>query len=374
MRFLNCSIKKLNELPKDDHVICFGVSKKIDTLIKTGITKWLNNVLYFVDNDISIKETEYFSKKIPVYSPEVLKKEKRDYTLIIMPGISTAVVQMIEQLQKMNIGNVKCYSVYMMEHFFREKFDNSAFSFDDRFLPNIIEKKIHCCWFSGEEKPREYVECIESWKRACPDYEIIEWNKSNYNVEKNNYIKQAYHKRAWAFVSDYARLDLVYNFGGIYLDMDVEVLKPLDRLLKHNAFFSFDGEWVDLGSGFGAKRNLPFIKELMSNYEEVEFLRDGEAYSSRKVITQPRLLDGTFRKIGYRHEPRTQIIDDMLFLSPDFVNVVSDPLHDKRYLRGNEYAVHWHHAGWYGEKHAEELRERISAEKELLLYKWQSEE
>ena len=93
----------------------------------------------------------------------------------------------------------------------------------------MIPKIIHYCWFGGKEKPKDVLDCIASWKKYCPDYKIIEWNETNYDVHKNQYMSDAYKERKWAFVSDYARIDVVYTYGGIYLDTDVEVIKPLNE-------------------------------------------------------------------------------------------------------------------------------------------------
>lgn len=113
---------------------------------------------------------------------------------------------------------------------------------DDIIIPKykkeMIPKIIHCC-FSKTEKPIEYQECIDSWREKCLEYSIIEWNTENYDVNKNKYMKAAYEKKMWAFVSDYVRLDVVYNFGGIYLDMDVEVFRSFEDLLSNKILLSF---------------------------------------------------------------------------------------------------------------------------------------
>ena len=103
----------------------------------------------------------------------------------------------------------------------------------------MIPKIIHYCWFGGAELPEKDRKCIESWKKFCPDYQIIEWNENNYDVTKNTYMYQAYQAKKWGFVPDYARLDIIYQHGGIYLDTDVELVKNLDSLLENDAFMGF---------------------------------------------------------------------------------------------------------------------------------------
>ena len=90
-------------------------------------------------------------------------------------------------------------------------------------IPHII----HYFWFGNNEKPRIVLDCIDSWKKFFPGWKIIEWNEDNYNIDKSSYTKEAYSQRKWAFVSDYARFDVLYEYGGIYLDTDAEVIKDL---------------------------------------------------------------------------------------------------------------------------------------------------
>ena len=105
-------------------------------------------------------------------------------------------------------------------------------------IPHII----HYIWFGGAEKPKVVLECIESWRRFFPGWEIKEWNESNYNINKCQYMIDAYQLKKYAFVSDYARFDVLYEYGGIYLDVDVEFIKPLPAdFLEHECIAGFEG-------------------------------------------------------------------------------------------------------------------------------------
>ena len=148
-----------------------------------------------------------------------------------------------------------------------------------------IPKKIHYCWFGKNPMPDEFERNIESWKEMCPKYEIIKWDETNYDVSKNLYMKQAYEQKKWGFVSDYARLDIIENEGGIYLDTDVKVIKPLDDLLKCKSFMGFiDNNMVALGLGFGAVKHNLLIKELRDYYNEKRFLRDDGTLDMRPCV------------------------------------------------------------------------------------------
>src|SRR5699024_3298849 len=117
----------------------------------------------------------------------------------------------------------------------------------------MIPRTIHYCWFGGKPLPAKVESNIASWKRYCPDYKIIQWNESNYEVHINDYVSQAYGQKKYAFVSDYVRLDVINEYGGIYLDTDVELIKPLDDLIQYKSFFGLeDVGRVNTGLGFGS--------------------------------------------------------------------------------------------------------------------------
>ena len=149
-----------------------------------------------------------------------------------------------------------------------------------------IPKKIHYCWFGGKQLPKAVIENINSWKKYCPDYEIIEWNEKNYDIKKNKYMYQAYKNKIWGFVPDYARLDIIYNEGGIYLDTDVELIKSLDPLLEYDAFMGFEDDiHVSPGLGFGAKKHHNTIRQLRDMYNDYSFIKE-DGKTNRKPSPQ----------------------------------------------------------------------------------------
>ena len=104
-----------------------------------------------------------------------------------------------------------------------------------------IPKVIHYCWFGRNPLPEMAIKCIESWKKFLPDYEIKEWNEDNFDIRINPYVEEAYHMKKYAFVSDFARFWVLYNYGGIYFDVDVELLKPIDDILAKGPFMGLEG-------------------------------------------------------------------------------------------------------------------------------------
>lgn len=141
-------------------------------------------------------------------------------------------------------------------------------------VKNMIPKVIHYCWFGRGKKTKLIKRCIKSWKKYCPDYDIIEWNESNFNIEEScTYVQEAYRERKWAFVSDYVRLKIIYELGGIYLDTDVELIKNLDELLEHPAFFGYQDEcFIATGLGFGAEKGNEIVKCMLDDYANICFV------------------------------------------------------------------------------------------------------
>lgn len=137
----------------------------------------------------------------------------------------------------------------------------------------MIPKIIHYCWFGRNPKPEIIEKCIASWKKYCPDWEIREWNEDNFDVASVTYMKEAYEAKKWAFVSDVARLLIIYQSGGVYLDTDVELLKPIDELIYNEAFFSFEtSRNINSGLGFGAIKGHKLIAAMVDYYKNKKFL------------------------------------------------------------------------------------------------------
>lgn len=132
----------------------------------------------------------------------------------------------------------------------------------------MIPKKIHYIWFGKWKKPENFEKFLNSWKKYCPDYEIIEWNEENYDISKNSYLKKYYDKKDYAFASDYARFDIIYNEGGIYLDIDIEILKNFDELLENKGFTGFQDIFYIWWAVFWAEKWNPVLKDILDFYDK----------------------------------------------------------------------------------------------------------
>lgn len=135
----------------------------------------------------------------------------------------------------------------------------------------MIPKKIHYVWLGKGEKNDRIKHCIESWKKYLPDYEIVEWNEDNFDIEYNDFTKKAYENKKWAFVSDVVRLYALYKEGGIYMDTDVEVYKPLDEFLNEEGFSGFECKHYPVTATLGAVKGNPVIKLMLDYYNAIDF-------------------------------------------------------------------------------------------------------
>lgn len=164
----------------------------------------------------------------------------------------------------------------------------------------MIPKKIHYCWVGGNPLTPLAQKCIDSWRSICPEYEIIRWDESNYDFTKHPYMKQAYNAKKWGFVPDYARLDIIHQHGGIYLDTDVEIVRSLDPLLKHCFFMGFESPYmVNLGLGFGAEAKHPLLKEMMDDYDNYSFYNtDG----TLNMLPSPQIQTPLLKKYGLQND------------------------------------------------------------------------
>lgn len=219
----------------------------------------------------------------------------------------------------------------------------------------MIPKKIHYCWLGGNPLPESAKKCIKSWKKYCPDYEIIEWNETNYDFTKNKYMKEAFEAKKWGFVPDYARLDIIYQHGGIYLDTDVELVRSYDELLSNQGFVGFeDNQFLNLGQGFGAEPGNSMIKNLMDSYEKLSFLNpDG----SLNMTASPELNTEVFAREGLILDGSMQEIAGFRFLPPDYLcpKSLNDGIIRKT---SNTYSIHHFDASWFDEKQQREKMDR----------------
>ncbi len=228
----------------------------------------------------------------------------------------------------------------------------------------MIPKIIHYCWVGGGEKPASVLRCIESWRKYCPDYELREWNEGNYDFTKNAYMRQAYQAKKWGFVPDYARLDIVLEQGGIYLDTDVEMVRSLDELLDNECFMGFEAPEsrtpsVAPGLGFGAVAGSDVLRRMRDAYDGVDFLNpDG----SLNLLPSPGYATAALCALGLVREDRDQRLPGVMVYASD---VLCPMGFETGRLRRTARTVSIHHydASWFDERQQRERRTKLRCKK-----------
>ena len=207
----------------------------------------------------------------------------------------------------------------------------------------MIPKVIHYCWFGRNPKPASVMKCMASWRKYCPDYEIIEWNEDNFPISDNLYCQQAYNAKKWAFATDYARLWIVYHYGGIYLDTDVEIIRPWDDLLTHDCFLGREPRFhVNTGIGFGAIKGHPVIKQMLDDYKDIPFiLEDGKM----DLWTCPHRNSQWLFENGLRHDDSYQEIHGAVIYPAEFFSP-KDAWSRQSLITKNTYSIHHCDGSW----------------------------
>ena len=229
-----------------------------------------------------------------------------------------------------------------------------------------IPKIIHYCWFGGNPLPDFALKCIESWKKYCPEYQIIRWDESNFDVAKcPAYVREAYAAKKWAFVTDYVRLQVVYEHGGIYLDTDVELLRSPDVFLHNHAFFGFeDIRHVNTGLGFGAEKGSKILKEMILDYLSIPFvLENGEMDLTPCPARNTKVL----LRRGLRQNNSKQLLNGEILILPTEYFCPIDYITGKKRITKNTYSIHHFSASWHNGVKLETRRKRLQQEKKKYI-------
>lgn len=230
----------------------------------------------------------------------------------------------------------------------------------------MIPKVIHYCWFGRAEKPELAKKCIASWKKYCPDYQIKEWNEDNFDLDLYPYAKEAYEKRRFAFVTDIVRLYALYHEGGIYMDTDVEVLKPLDRFLVHHAFSGFEDEHNVPTGIMASEKGGKWAKDNLGYYDNRHFVREeGTVDLTTNVVT----ITNYMLSLGLKQNNTYQDFPGLITIYPKDYFCPKSYIDGNIYLTDNTYAIH-HFAGSWKTK-TDKLKEKIyEVFPESLLLSW----
>lgn len=206
-----------------------------------------------------------------------------------------------------------------------------------------IPKIIHYCWFGGKEKPDIVKKCIASWEKHLPDYLLVEWNETNFDLNINSYVEEAYKSGKYAFVSDYVRVHALYHHGGIYLDTDVEVFKSFNDLLHHPSFWGFEQENYIATSTIGAQKGNILIEKFLDSYRDKKFFKeDGSINSLTNVAVITRLLEN----LGLETNGQYQDIEGMGVFYPQTYFSPYDYINCQSFKTEQTYAMHHFYKSW----------------------------
>jgi hypothetical protein len=358
--------KIIRKITSYEQIVCFGVGKQFRKFETFFMENNLDITLSFcVDNNEMLhgEKILFAEKEVEVLPVDCLKNINKSTTLLI---ICVNVKEAMEQLQReKQFQGIEYFAYSWIPGLLG---DDSAMS--KRVPQNLhvceeqkIPKIIHYCWFGGQEIPEKNRRWMESWKRFCPDYEIMEWNESNYDVIKNEYMYEAYQAKKWGFVPDYARLDIICKYGGIYLDTDVELVANLDDLLYQHAFAGVErwsaGMHVNLGLGFGAERDSKIMKELLKDYTDRHFIKED---GSLDLTTSPSIQTENLLKKGLQLNGEYQVLQDGVTIYPE--KMFSSKSLSTRIIETSDYtkSIHHYDASWddnMGNKKRREYLEQL---------------
>lgn len=184
----------------------------------------------------------------------------------------------------------------------------------------MIPKTIHYCWFGKSEKPPIVKKCMQSWEMLSPEWKIVEWNEENFDLNECSFIKEAYEKRKWAFVSDYVRLKVLYQYGGFYMDTDVEILQKeaLDSFCMYKNVFPFENQVrINTGMFCACEKKSDVIKKLMESYKEIHFTGDRNQVNT--MMNLP-IFESLFPSLKW--DTKRQIIEESLFITTGEYNKI----------------------------------------------------
>lgn len=340
MNIKNSTIDEFIKNNANKRIICFGAGKLFKDMFITMEPTFLKCISCVIDSNINNQEIRILDYKINIINFSDIKKINIQNSVFLITSMYCYSIYKMLSVMYENI-DIDCYIYTLMS------MTTSKSKIIKKYNEDSIPKIIHYCWFGGNEMPYKNKKCIESWKEKCPDYKIIRWDESNYDVSKNEYMNNAYKNKKWGFVPDFARLDIIYNFGGIYLDTDVEMIKPPSELLKYDGFMGFQRNfWINLGLGFGAKKNNSLIRQLRDEYFNIKFIdENGNMNMTASPYYQTSFLKSKLLKCNNE----LQYIENNIILPTDYLDPQGYKYgHTK--ITENTISIHHYDESWVESK------------------------
>ncbi len=361
--------KKMNEFDifdelKNKDIFCFGSGKHFKNITcpflrESGL---LSNLKGFIDTngDVVIDGHAYRSIR-----KSDLAKTDFDNTVVLI-----AVTGYREILSQFGsdpvLSKIKAIPSIYPEALYEDRLLLSAkkppLGFRKNDTPKI-PKVIHTFWFSGDPLPKLYRDCLKSWEKNAPDFEIRIWDLSTYKPGECVFFKQAIEHKNWAFASDYARVDVLRRYGGVYMDLDVEMLRPIDDLLYNDAYMSFESLGrIECGSGMGAQPGNRIIDEICKSYEERPYLKEDGSWDNS---TCPVRYTQVIEKHGLVKNGGFQFVDDVTIYP---FEVLTGKSFDTGIIYRTElsYTLHHHTGNWVPDKAHDAMEKRYREIREFV--------
>lgn len=321
----------------------------------------LKNIKCYIDNSskmwgtqIEIKGYFYDTK-----SPAILNECGSNTVILINISRFAEVIEQLEDMDATADMDVYIMPMMLIHNMCLKPSAGSPIMSDKMLIPKVI----HYMWFGRKPIPDTLRRCMDTWREFCPDYEIVEWNEDNYDVNKHPYMAQAYEQGAYGFVPDYARLDILYNHGGIYFDTDVQLIKNIDQLLYQEAFSGVE-KWqvLTLGCGTGAVKGHRMIKKLLDLREKISFIdKKGNINKNTCGFYDTRVILDE----GYKMNGTTQCVGGMNIYAYDYFQPM-DYMSGQLNVTENTYAIHNYNGGWMDE--SMKKQNEVTAQRYKKLY------
>ena len=343
------SIDEFIESVSGKTVVCYGAGYWLSALSKEFNSNIEKTYSYIVDRNSSFwgSTKDVNGVVLKIFSPQKLYDEVDEQTIVLITIAGwEEIFELLDDLPQFK--DVICYAAPLI---YAGELDRMA-----RLVPSApinwrmnsdpqIPKIIHYIWFGKEKIPQKYKDYIGGWKAFCPDYEFVEWNMDNYDLTIHPFLIEAKEHKQWAAASDYARLDIVYQYGGIYFDVDVELIRNIDELLYNTAFFGFqDLRYVGTGLGFGARKNYEVVRLLRDDYDDISFLSAGGVF---ETIPCPDIQTKTLERLGLKRNGEFQIVCGVTIYPVEYFS----PLNFRTgYIActPNTYSIHHYEGLWEG--------------------------
>ena len=338
--------KKIKE--NNNQVIVYGAGMIGQILVPYLVRKFnlYSNIDCFIDIDKRKKgqKVQIDNYAYEIKDPDYLKENKDNQLILITNSKYGRVLEFLDNVQ--TLETTEGYIVPIMQLHEIEKNDKCII-IERKFKTQLIPKKIHYCWFGRNPLPDSAKKCIESWRKFFPVYEIKEWNEDNYDINRHKFTEEAYENGKYGFVTDVARLDILYENGGIYLDTDVTLLKNLDNCLYQEGFIGTE-KWgnINSGGGCGFMKGQSMLKRIIDYRENIQFIMlDGSFNLETNGVYETK----PFLDAGFRPDNTLQEIEGVT-IYPSYVNHPYDYMSCETNLNNATMSIHHFVGGWMEEE------------------------